>query len=86
MDLSPKSALIIRDGVEKSVPASEVRVGDIFLLRPGSAAAVDGVVVEGECSVDEAALTGESVPRDKTVGDNIYAATKNTSEKLLTNL
>lgn len=79
MDLSPKSAVIIRDGVEKNVPASEVRVGDIFLLRPGSAAAVDGVVVEGECSVDEAALTGESVPRDKTVGDNIYAATKNTS-------
>lgn len=77
--LAPRTATVIRDGKEQVIPASEVRVGDIFIVRPGESIPVDGVVVEGHSSVDESALTGESVPVDKQVGDSLLAATTNTS-------
>ena len=79
MDLSPKTAVVERDGVELTIPSSEVRVGDIFILRSGDAVAVDGVIVEGELSLVESALTGESVPVDKGVGDKVFAATVNST-------
>ena len=79
IDLSPKMATVVRDGVEISIPASDVTVGDIFLVRPGEAVAVDGVVISGESSVNEASLTGESVPMDKQCGDKVLAATINQS-------
>lgn len=79
IDLSPKTATVIRDGREIQIPATEVVRGDIFLVRPGEIMPVDGVVIEGSSSVDESALTGESVPADKQVGDKVLAATKNTS-------
>ncbi|MBP3402095.1 MAG: heavy metal translocating P-type ATPase [Clostridia bacterium] len=77
--LSPKTATVVRDGVELKIPAREVRVGDIFLVRPGESVAVDGVVVEGVSSINEAALTGESIPVDKQSGDRVLAATVNTT-------
>ena len=77
MDLSPKTATVVRDGVEQVIEATEVRVGDIFIVRPGESCAVDGVVIEGESSIDESALTGESVPKDKQPGDTVLAATIN---------
>lgn len=79
IDLAPKMATVLRDGKEISIPATEVRVGDIFLVRPGESVPVDGVVLDGVSSVDESALTGESVPVDKQAGDKLLAATKNTS-------
>ena len=81
--LAPESATVIRDGKEISVPISEVRVGDIFTVRPGESIAVDGVVIKGESAVDESALTGESIPVDKAVGSNVYSATINRSGYLL---
>ena len=77
--LSPESATVIRDGKEISVPINEVRVGDIFTVRPGESIAVDGIIVEGESAVDESALTGESIPVDKKIGDGVYSATINRS-------
>lgn len=77
--LAPETATVIRDGREISVPISEVRVGDIFTVRPGESVAVDGVVVEGESAIDESALTGESIPVDKSAGDSVYSATVNRS-------
>ncbi len=77
MELAPKNATVLRDGEEIVIPASEVRIGDLFIVRPGESIPVDGVVVEGEGSVYEAALTGESVPADKTVGSRVLAATVN---------
>ena len=77
--LAPRTATVIRDGKEQVIPASDVRVGDIFIVRPGESIPVDGVVTEGHSSVDESALTGESVPVDKQVGDSLLAATTNTS-------
>lgn len=77
--LSPKTATVLRDGVEVKIPAAEVRVGDVFLVRPGESVAVDGVVLEGTSSVNEAALTGESIPADKQEGDRVLAATVNTT-------
>ena len=77
MSLSPKLATVVREGREITVPAEEVLVGDIFIVRPGEAVPVDGTVLEGESAVSEAALTGESVPVDKTVGDSVLAATVN---------
>lgn len=79
IDLSPKTATVIRDGREQTVLASEVRVGETFILRPGEAVPVDGVVLDGISSVDEAALTGESIPADKQKGDRVFAATVNRS-------
>ncbi len=79
MDLSPKTAVVVRDGVEKTVPIEDVKVGDRFAVRPGDSIPVDGIVIEGESAVNESALTGESVPVEKAVGDAVSAATINTS-------
>ena len=79
MDLAPKTATVLRDGVEVELPVEDVRVGDRVVVRPGEAIAVDGVIVEGASAVDESALTGESLPVDKTVGDKVAAATINRS-------
>ncbi len=79
MALKAKSARVIRNGEETIIPIEEVEVGDIFVVRPGESIPVDGVVAEGESAVDESALTGESVPCDKSVGDRVSAATMNQS-------
>lgn len=77
--LTPKTATVIRDGRETVIPSAEVTVGDVFIVRPGENVAVDGIVLEGESAVDESALTGESIPVEKAVGSEVYAATTNTS-------
>lgn len=77
MALAPKTAHVIRDGAEIEVAADEVAVGDIFLVKPGESIPVDGEVLEGESAVNEAALTGESLPVDKSAGDRVSAATLN---------
>ena len=79
MKLAPKTAVIIRDGVETKVPIEEVKKGDVFVVRPGENIPVDGVVLEGTSAVNEAALTGESIPADKAQGDPVSAATVNQS-------
>lgn len=79
MKLAPETAVIIEDGKEKTVPVSQVKEGDIFVVRSGENIAVDGVITEGECAVNESALTGESIPVDKTVGDSVSSATLNQS-------
>ena len=79
MRLAPKTANIVRDGAETTVPVEEVKLGDIFVVRPGESIPVDGVVLEGDTAVNESALTGESIPVDKAVGDTVSAATINTS-------
>ena len=79
MKLAPKTAVIIRDGVETKVPIDEVKKGDVFVVRPGENIPVDGVVLEGTSAVNEAALTGESIPVDKAQGDPVSAATVNQS-------
>ena len=77
MDLAPQTACLVRGGQQVTVPIAEVQTGDIFLVRPGESIPVDGVVLEGESSVNEAALTGESMPVDKAAGDTVSAATIN---------
>ena len=72
--LAPDTAVVIRDGEETQIPASEVKVGDVFVVRAGSAIPVDGVVISGNAAVNESALTGESVPVDKNPGDKVSAA------------
>ncbi len=79
MKLAPKTATVLRDGEELSVPIEQVQKGDIFTVRPGENIPVDGVVLEGNSAVNEAALTGESIPVDKAAGDNVSAATVNQS-------
>ena len=79
MKLAPKTATILSDGVEREVPIAQVKKGDIFVVRPGENIPVDGVVLEGSSAINEAALTGESIPVDKTVGDEVSAATVNQS-------
>lgn len=79
MKLTPKTAVLVRDGQEVEVPVEQVKRGDIFAVRPGENIPVDGVVIEGESAVNEAALTGESIPVDKFKGDNVSAATINSS-------
>lgn len=79
MELSPQTAVVIKNGVETEVDISDVSKGDIFVLRPGSAVPVDGIVVEGTGVVDESALTGESVPADKSAGDKVSSGTFNKS-------
>ncbi len=79
MDLSPKTAVVLKEGAEITVPIEEVSVGDRFVVRPGDSIPVDGIVIEGESAVNESALTGESVPVEKAAGDNVSAATINTS-------
>ncbi len=79
MRLAPETAVLLRDGEEKEVPIGEVRPGDIFIIRPGDNIPVDGIVLEGSSAVNEAALTGESIPVDKAEGDHVSAATMNSS-------
>ena len=79
MKLAPKTATVVRNGTETEVPVEQVQLGDIFVVRPGENIPVDGVVVEGSSAVNEAALTGESIPVDKTEGDTVSAATVNQS-------
>ena len=77
--LAPKTASVIRDGVETEISAEDVNKGDIFVVRPGESFPADGIVIEGESAVNESALTGESIPVDKAVGDKVSAATINQS-------
>ena len=79
MDLSPKTATVLRGSVEVEIPVEQVQVGDLILVRPGGSVPVDGVVAEGSSSVDESALTGESIPVDKSVGDTVISASINKS-------
>ncbi len=79
MKLAPKTAIVIRNGEEVEVPVDEVSKGDIFVVRPGENIPVDGIVLEGNSAVNESALTGESIPVDKAVGDKVSAATQNQS-------
>ncbi len=79
MKLAPKTAVILEGDTEKTVEIDKVKVGDRFVVRPGDSIPVDGVVKEGESAVNEAALTGESIPVDKQAGDRVFAATINTS-------
>ncbi|MBR1584134.1 MAG: heavy metal translocating P-type ATPase [Clostridia bacterium] len=79
MKLAPKTASVVRDGREVTVPIEQVRLNDTFVVRPGENIPVDGVVLSGESAVDESALTGESVPVDKQPGDGVSAATVNRS-------
>lgn len=79
MKLAPKTATVVRDGQEVTVPVEQVQRDDVFVVRPGESIPVDGVVIEGTSAVNESALTGESVPADKTPGDAVSAATVNQS-------
>ncbi len=79
MDLAPPKAMILRDGKEIEVATAEIITGDIVVIRPGNKIPVDGVLIEGDSTVDESMLTGESMPVDKTVGDNVIGATINKS-------
>ena len=79
MKLSPKTAVVEKEGKETEVPVEQVRIGDVFVIRPGENIPVDGVVLEGNSAVNEAALTGESIPVDKQAGDRVSAATINQS-------
>ena len=79
MELAPETVVLYENGEERIVPVEEVRVGDVFVVRPGENIPVDGVIIEGSTAVNEAALTGESVPVDKKEGDRISAATMNQS-------
>ena len=79
MKLAPKTATLVRDGAEITVPIEQVQKGDVFVVRPGENIPVDGTVLEGSSAVNESALTGESIPVDKAVGDKVSAATTNQS-------
>jgi len=83
MDLSPKTATILVDGQEKTVAVEAVKVGDLVVVRTGGSIPVDGTVIEGRAAVDQSALTGESVPVDKTIGDTVASATISTDGYLL---
>lgn len=83
MALAPRMATVLRDGSERVVAAEEIRVEDVFIVRPGETIPVDGIVTQGDSAVNEAALTGESMPMDKRVGDRVYAATINRSGYLV---
>ena len=82
VSLSPKTATVIRDGKEVVIPAEELRVGEVFLVRPGDIIPADALVVDGYSAVSEAALTGESIPVEKTVGNSVLAGSLNTSGRL----
>lgn len=79
MKLAPQSAVLLRDGKEVTVPIDEVKTGDIFVVRPGGSIPTDGIIIEGSSAINEAALTGESIPVDKVEGDSVSAATINQS-------
>lgn len=77
MDLAPKTALVLRDGREMEIPSKEVRVGEIVIVKPGQSIPVDGILIEGSGTVDESAITGESIPVEKKTGDRLTGATVN---------
>ena len=77
MNLAPKTATLLRNGAEVTVPIEQVQQGDVFVVRPGAHIPVDGVVLKGSSAVNESALTGESIPVDKAEGDSVSAATLN---------
>ena len=79
MSLSPKTANVIRDGIEITVDIDDVAVGDVFVVRPGESVPVDGIVIDGESAIDESVLTGESLPVDKAIDDKVTSATINKS-------
>ena len=79
MKLAPKTAIILVDGIETEVPIEQVKKGNIFVVRPGEQISVDGVIIDGHTAVDESALTGESIPVDKSVGDRVSGGTINQS-------
>lgn len=79
MNLAPKMATVIRDGKEFTIPAAEVKKGDIFIVKPGESIPVDGEIIEGNSALNETALTGESIPVDKDKGDTVYTGTINLS-------
>ena len=81
--LAPKTALVVRDGAEREIPIDEVEVGDVIVVRPGEKIPVDGVVTEGATSIDEAMLTGESMPVDKKAGDRVFGASLNGNGRIL---
>lgn len=78
LTLAPKTALVVRDGKEVEIPVEELKVGDIFLVKPGSNVPTDGIIVDGGSSIDEKVVTGESMPVDKKPGDEVIGATTNT--------
>ena len=82
MDLAPKTAIILKDGKEIEVKIEDVRINDIFVLYPGQAVPVDGVIIKGSSALDESSLTGESIPANKKEGDSVYSGTINTSSFL----
>jgi Cu+-exporting ATPase len=82
MDLQPRTATVLRDGIEKEIPIENVQEGDVFLVKPGQKIATDGSVIEGHSSVDEKFLTGESIPVEKSVGDQVIGASINTTGSL----
>lgn len=77
MDLSPKTATVVRDGKEEEIPIDQVAIGDILAVRPGQSIPVDGIITEGSTAVDQSALTGESIPVEKGIGDKVIGATIN---------
>lgn len=77
MDLAPKIAMVVRNGMEQEIPIEEVVIDDIVVVRPGQSIPVDGKIIEGSSSVDQSALTGESIPVEKNIGDKVIAATIN---------
>jgi len=77
LGLRPKTAVLIKDGQEVEIPIDDVSVGDIILIKPGGKIPVDGIIIDGSTAIDEAMLTGESMPVDKKIGDKVYAATIN---------
>ena len=78
MNLAPKTAIVIRDNKEFEIPASELKIDDIFLVKPGANVPTDGVIIEGKSSIDEKVVTGESMPVGKNAGDEVIGATNNT--------
>ena len=82
MDLAPKTAIVERDGQEIEIPVAEIAEGDIFIVKPGASVPADGIVTEGLSGVDESAITGESIPVEKNVGDRLIAATINKTGRL----
>jgi len=79
INLAPKTAVIIYDNIEKEIPAAEIKKGDIFIVKPGMSIPADGIILEGYCAVNESMLTGESIPVDKSEGDNVSSGTINQS-------
>ncbi|HBR07551.1 MAG TPA: heavy metal translocating P-type ATPase, partial [Clostridiales bacterium] len=77
VDLAPKTAVVIRDGTERTIPAEQLTAGDIVVIRPGESIPADGVVTEGHGFVDQSAITGESIPVEKSPGDQVITATIN---------